>query len=294
MKKFLQLIFTFLTGFSCVAQSNTPPGPAGCTPFEVIDSDADGFSQFNLPYFLDHFINSYFEAELGDLSGYDLFFYPSEEDANNNTNPVTVAIYTNTVAFVQNSWAKYVSNGNGPQYPSEYYFNLPQCVPLHAMPYDGDQDEDGVADGDEDVDGDLILFNDDTDADGIEDAHDTDDDNDGLATADEDYDGDGSPLNDDTDQDGIPDYRDSNVTLAAAAYQRPRMSVYPNPVSEGILNIHSDLEISSLSIYDSTGKLVVSVDNPSAEVAISTLSPGIYMVRVQAENLIETKKLVIK
>jgi len=50
----------------------------------------------------------------------------------------------------------------------------------------------------------------DSDHDGIIDALDPDDDNDGVATADEDVNKDSSPINDDTDDDGVPNYLDAN------------------------------------------------------------------------------------
>ena len=54
----------------------------------------------------------------------------------------------------------------------------------------------------------------DTDGDGIPDYRDTDDDGDGIATQDEDLDGDGNWLNDDTDGDGIPNYLDTDLDVA--------------------------------------------------------------------------------
>ncbi|MFK7928852.1 MAG: hypothetical protein AB8H79_11740, partial [Myxococcota bacterium] len=74
----------------------------------------------------------------------------------------------------------------------------------------GDADGDGVLNVDEDLDGDGIYTNDDTDGDGTPDFKDEDDDGDGVDTADEDVDGDGDPTNDDTDGDGTPDYLDTD------------------------------------------------------------------------------------
>lgn len=72
-----------------------------------------------------------------------------------------------------------------------------------------DLDNDGIANEDEDVDGDGDLANDDTDGDGIPNAQDSDDDGDGIETKDEDAgdtDGDGitNALDNDDDGDGIP------------------------------------------------------------------------------------------
>jgi len=96
-----------------------------------------------------------------------------------------------------------------------------------------DHDFDGVPTFLEDLDGNLILGNDDTDLDGIPNFIDRDDDNDGTLTVDEDLedidpnvdsngdgildndlDGDGDPTNDDTDGDGIPNYLDTDDTVS--------------------------------------------------------------------------------
>ncbi|MEQ9100703.1 MAG: gliding motility-associated C-terminal domain-containing protein, partial [Imperialibacter sp.] len=74
----------------------------------------------------------------------------------------------------------------------------------------GDNDNDGVPNGDEDINGDGNPNNDDTDGDGIADYLDDDDDGDGTLTMDEDANGDGDPTNDDTDGDEIPDYLDAD------------------------------------------------------------------------------------
>lgn len=90
-----------------------------------------------------------------------------------------------------------------------------------------DHDFDGIPSYLEDIDGDLDIINDDTDANGFPNFVDRDDDGDGTITEEEDLedidpnvdsngdgildndlDGDGDPTNDDTDGDGIPNYLD--------------------------------------------------------------------------------------
>ncbi len=75
---------------------------------------------------------------------------------------------------------------------------------------DTDDDGDGIADTDEDTNGDGMETNDDTDGDGVPNYQDTDDDGDGVDTADEDVNGDGDATNDDTDGDGTPNYQDTD------------------------------------------------------------------------------------
>ena len=72
-----------------------------------------------------------------------------------------------------------------------------------------DHDSDGINTIDEDLDGDHIFINDDTDSDNIPNYRDRDDDGDGILTKDE-YDVDGDGVADDSDGDGIPDYLDND------------------------------------------------------------------------------------
>jgi hypothetical protein len=75
---------------------------------------------------------------------------------------------------------------------------------------DEDDDGDGVPTVDEDRNGDGNPANDHSDSDTIPDYLDDDDDGDGIPTADEDPNGDGDPTNDDTDDDGTPNYLDDD------------------------------------------------------------------------------------
>jgi FKBP-type peptidyl-prolyl cis-trans isomerase FkpA len=72
-----------------------------------------------------------------------------------------------------------------------------------------DHDSDGINTIDEDLNGDHIFINDDTDSDNIPNYRDRDDDGDGILTKDE-YDVDGDGVADDSDGDGIPDYLDND------------------------------------------------------------------------------------
>jgi hypothetical protein len=74
-----------------------------------------------------------------------------------------------------------------------------------------DHDSDTVDSKYEDLNGDNIFTNDDTDGDGIPNYYDDDDDGDGVLTKDEDANGDGDPRNDDSNGNGIPDYLDKDT-----------------------------------------------------------------------------------
>ena len=81
-------------------------------------------------------------------------------------------------------------------------------INLHTL-NSTDHDADGILTIDEDLNGDNIFSNDDTDGDSIPNYRDRDDDGDGILTKDE-YDVDGDGEADDTDGDGVPDYLDND------------------------------------------------------------------------------------
>tara|TARA_R110002126_G_scaffold112105_1_gene250178 strand:+ start:38830 stop:39747 length:918 start_codon:yes stop_codon:yes gene_type:complete len=83
-----------------------------------------------------------------------------------------------------------------------FYIDLLEFVP------DTDHDNDGVKTILEDIDGDGIVTNDDTDGDGFPNYFDIDDDGDGVLTKNEDTNGDGDPTNDFSDANNpeLPDY----------------------------------------------------------------------------------------
>ena len=57
--------------------------------------------------------------------------------------------------------------------------------------------------------------------------------------------------------------------------------VYPNPVAD---KFRLNTNVLSLFVYDIYGKLVKSVNNPADEIDISSLSNGVYMIRLVDEN----------
>ena len=69
--------------------------------------------------------------------------------------------------------------------------------------------------------------------------------------------------------------------------------VYPNP-TDGILTIRSKTTIAQIEIYNQLGQLVFSIANEN-EIDISTISQGLYFIKVKDENgNFGTKKVVKK
>src|SRR5690554_1958379 len=79
------------------------------------------------------------------------------------------------------------------------------------------------------------------------------------------------------------------------------LSVYPNPVTN-ILNVSADLVSiadATIELYDITGKLVYKnaelfYNTNSATIDISTLQPGVYMLKLQTDNTVQTVKIIKK
>lgn len=73
------------------------------------------------------------------------------------------------------------------------------------------------------------------------------------------------------------------------------LSFYPNPVSNGKLYITSKLSLEKeITIYDVLGKVVLQTTITSKELNVSSLTAGIYMIKIKEGEATATRKLVIK
>lgn len=75
------------------------------------------------------------------------------------------------------------------------------------------------------------------------------------------------------------------------------LSIYPNPVSEGItyINITTKKNFSkNIEIYNVLGKQIHSSILTGRELNISALTTGVYILKITENNISETRKLVIK
>jgi hypothetical protein len=72
------------------------------------------------------------------------------------------------------------------------------------------------------------------------------------------------------------------------------MNVFPNPTN-GEVNVSIPESVSvNVSIFDAQGKLVVEQMNVTnnGKLNISNVTPGVYMVRLTAENAVQTFRVV--
>ncbi|WP_299890604.1 T9SS type A sorting domain-containing protein [uncultured Lacinutrix sp.] len=141
----------------------------------------------------------------------------------------------------------------------------------------------------------------DTDLDTIENYLDDDDDGDLILTINEDYNNNGDPTDDDTDMSGTPDYLEANVALSVEDFNlNNSFSLYPNPVKENViikLNTIIDKEV-SIELIDVQGKIIISKTLPDEvremQLNVSSLSSGVYFVKIENSNNAIIKKLVVE
>jgi len=76
------------------------------------------------------------------------------------------------------------------------------------------------------------------------------------------------------------------------------VSIYPNPANEMVnINVNDQSDIQQISIFDITGKCVVSqlANQPNfAQVSVKHLNKGLYVTVVQTSSGTSTKKLIIE
>ncbi len=72
-------------------------------------------------------------------------------------------------------------------------------------------------------------------------------------------------------------------------------SVFPNPVTGGVLNIkNEDNKMLTVEIYDLLGNTISSFSNITDKVAISNIANGMYLARIFSENGVSCQKIMIK
>ena len=86
---------------------------------------------------------------------------------------------------------------------------------------------------------------------------------------------------------------DTKTSLSTNAFDLSQLNYYPNPV-KGILNINYIDNISSVSVYNLLGQEVItkSINQNVAKVDMSTLPKGTYLVKITANELVKTIKIV--
>jgi hypothetical protein len=73
-----------------------------------------------------------------------------------------------------------------------------------------------------------------------------------------------------------------------------QVSVYPNP-SNGLVTVTAANNIKQVEVFDIAGKVIFTSNNYTNKCNINTtaFNKGMYIIKVQTENAIETTKLLV-
>ncbi|WP_246282500.1 T9SS type A sorting domain-containing protein [Flavobacterium agri] len=92
----------------------------------------------------------------------------------------------------------------------------------------------------------------------------------------------------------IDNFTVTGTSLGTHQNQIAGLKLYPNPVTNGVLNVTTDNnEIKEVTVFDVLGKQVVKASTEQV-VNVSNLKTGVYMVKVTEAGKTATRKLVIK
>jgi hypothetical protein len=88
---------------------------------------------------------------------------------------------------------------------------------------------------------------------------------------------------------------DLGITLATKQNNEiAGLKVYPNPVSNGVLHIESDLNTErTISLFDVLGKQVLNTTTSNNTINIANLNSGVYIIKITEGVKTATRKLVI-
>lgn len=264
-----------------------PPPPLGINSYDFCDTDGDGFVTVNLYNLRDDYSLGFPTASFCNLnqSQINISYFTSEMDALNDTNPVD-ELYT--FSATTEIYYKTTNSVNSDESIRQFGLNFISSCTI-------DTDNDGISDYDEDVNRNGIIFDDDTDQDGLMNYEDPDDDNDLILTIDEDYNSNGDPTDDDTNGNGFPDYLENSITLSSSNLDTIEITLIDNPVQD-ILKIRLDHNYNSvdLSIIDLSGKTIISkgINERNFSINVSILSSGMYFLIVSTEDRKEIRKFI--
>ena len=73
------------------------------------------------------------------------------------------------------------------------------------------------------------------------------------------------------------------------------LSLYPNPITNGKVYIVTKNDVEKeIQIFDVLGKKVFQSQLNTKELNISSLSPGVYIIKIREEESTATRKLIIR
>ena len=250
------VLITFFSFFNGNSQETkkTPCAP-GVNPIFSIDLDNDGYTIFDINHYLEFVLKPDLESFYNvSSSGYNFTFY-------NSNNVISPSPYTNIV-FNEECNIKIEYSGSGSVFTTppdacyeDAYLKF-RGVQLVAVPFDGDVDNDGISNKNEDFNNNLNL------------------------------------MDDDDDNDGIINLLDP-VTLSDSNYNYLKGRIYPNPVTNGLLNLEFNSLVDEVVLYDFTGKTILKKQSVSNNISLENYPKGAYLLKLRIGDKIRVEKIFI-
>ena len=87
----------------------------------------------------------------------------------------------------------------------------------------------------------------------------------------------------------------TSLVLKTAQNEIAGLKVYPNPVSNGVLHVESNLNTErTISLFDVLGKQVLSTTTSNNTINVAALNNGVYIVKIIEGGNTATRKLIIR
>ena len=92
-------------------------------------------------------------------------------------------------------------------------------------------------------------------------------------------------------------FTQNNVNANVVTQNIEDLSIYPNPVTNGKVFIYISSKqnsVKKVDFFDVLGKQIYSTQITGKELNISTLSKGVYILKITENNISESRKLIIR
>ena len=87
----------------------------------------------------------------------------------------------------------------------------------------------------------------------------------------------------------------SNCSLGTSAFNRNKITIYPNPIQTDILYLKSDDNSNfKVEIFDYLGRKIVENDKVIDSINVSGLAKGNYLIKILSNNGTQTEKLIVE
>jgi predicted nucleic acid-binding Zn-ribbon protein len=84
-----------------------------------------------------------------------------------------------------------------------------------------------------------------------------------------------------------------NPILNSSSVKKQKISLFPNPISNGKLFISADNNRKEVIIYSSSGEQILNIKTISESINVSHLSKGIYVLKITEGGRTQTQKLIV-